>query len=462
MNADGSDIRWLAKGWDPAWSPDGRQIAFASVRDGNMDIFAIHVDGSNLTRLTDHPGEDSNPDWAWPAGPIGTVAVPTPARPGTSTQPSTEGAIANTPQPAAVPRYREGERVILTRIEMMSRTRGWAIAGGSVLRTTDGGDTWREVTPPDPSLSSMSEAFGGFLDSERAWVVLGRRLDEYSSVIPQPTGLWHTTDGGNTWSSSLPVLHEAVGDAMWAEFWALDSEHAWVALRGVYVGAGTHYSAHFFRTTNSGATWEPLPDDVGVDYTGMAFADQDVGWLTWQSTGAYAAAPPGYAVTHDGGFSWDLRTLPAPGDRSTLFEEFEYSEPFELNVLSSESIRLLVATWFGLASGDSDAFTGYLYASEDGGETWNARDLPPDVLASDYQLIFFDGSQGLLLGRKMYRTEDAGLTWSPVKTVAWDGQFSFVDPLQGWAIARSGTAIAFVRTLDGGFSWFEVEPRIAR
>lgn len=47
----------------PAWSPDGQQIAFVR-RDGdNQDIYLVAPDGSHLTRLTDGPGPDTAPAW---------------------------------------------------------------------------------------------------------------------------------------------------------------------------------------------------------------------------------------------------------------------------------------------------------------------------------------------------------------------------------------------------------------
>ena len=36
----------------PAWSPDGTRIAFASNRDGNDEIYLMNADGSNSIRLT--------------------------------------------------------------------------------------------------------------------------------------------------------------------------------------------------------------------------------------------------------------------------------------------------------------------------------------------------------------------------------------------------------------------------
>jgi len=51
----------------PAFSPDGTRIAFMTNRDGNMEIYSVHRDGSNLRRVTRHPGNDSTPTWS-PAG----------------------------------------------------------------------------------------------------------------------------------------------------------------------------------------------------------------------------------------------------------------------------------------------------------------------------------------------------------------------------------------------------------
>jgi hypothetical protein len=47
----------------PAWSPDGRYIAFVSTRDGNPDIYVMQNDGQNQTRLTLNEAGDWRPAW---------------------------------------------------------------------------------------------------------------------------------------------------------------------------------------------------------------------------------------------------------------------------------------------------------------------------------------------------------------------------------------------------------------
>jgi TolB protein len=51
----------------PVFSPDGKQIAFMSGRDGNTEIYVMNVDGSNLRRLTNHALSDGSPTWS-PSG----------------------------------------------------------------------------------------------------------------------------------------------------------------------------------------------------------------------------------------------------------------------------------------------------------------------------------------------------------------------------------------------------------
>ena len=50
----------------PAFSPDGRQVAFAATAPGanSQDIFLMNVDGTNLRRLTTHPDIDTTPTWS--------------------------------------------------------------------------------------------------------------------------------------------------------------------------------------------------------------------------------------------------------------------------------------------------------------------------------------------------------------------------------------------------------------
>src|SRR3954454_24966360 len=74
-NPDGSDPNELTTDpsalAEPAWSPDGRKVAFAACRGRapesaycNTDIYVMNADGSGQTRLTHDPAYDANPAWS--------------------------------------------------------------------------------------------------------------------------------------------------------------------------------------------------------------------------------------------------------------------------------------------------------------------------------------------------------------------------------------------------------------
>jgi TolB protein len=48
----------------PAFSPDGKRIAYASSRGGNMEIWTANADGSGARKLTSSPGLDTAPVWS--------------------------------------------------------------------------------------------------------------------------------------------------------------------------------------------------------------------------------------------------------------------------------------------------------------------------------------------------------------------------------------------------------------
>jgi len=80
INADGTGQKSLTtvpgSDFEPAWSPDGRRIAFTSVRDGNEQIYLLDVNSLAITRLTDASPdiESSQPAWS-PDGNLITYMV---------------------------------------------------------------------------------------------------------------------------------------------------------------------------------------------------------------------------------------------------------------------------------------------------------------------------------------------------------------------------------------------------
>jgi TolB protein len=49
----------------PAWSPDGKRIAFKSRRDGQVEVYMVRADGTEQTRLTVDSGVTTGTtDWS--------------------------------------------------------------------------------------------------------------------------------------------------------------------------------------------------------------------------------------------------------------------------------------------------------------------------------------------------------------------------------------------------------------
>jgi TolB protein len=68
MKSDGSDVRRLTDhpkmDYWPAWSPDGKRIAFTSNRDGNYEIYVVQADGSGPRNVSKHPASDNYATWS--------------------------------------------------------------------------------------------------------------------------------------------------------------------------------------------------------------------------------------------------------------------------------------------------------------------------------------------------------------------------------------------------------------
>ena len=69
MGSDGRGPRPLTESqprlnWRPSWSPNGEQLTFISNRDGNFEIYRVNVDGSGLVILKGHPKNDRDAVWA--------------------------------------------------------------------------------------------------------------------------------------------------------------------------------------------------------------------------------------------------------------------------------------------------------------------------------------------------------------------------------------------------------------
>jgi photosystem II stability/assembly factor-like uncharacterized protein len=385
------------------------------------------------------PAEPAEPNEVSQAGPQATSEVGEP--------------IAE-PLGAAIVHFEPGQQFLVTNIQMVNQNLGWSIGGlegasDHVLRTGDGGSTWLDVTPPEPAPAVEgpgAAAVGYFLDSQVGWVTYYR-----ASLEPSPGRLrvWSTQDGGENWTASQPVELEFLGTTDYPPALGFeDAESGWLlAANGP---SGMHrYPVYLLRTVDGGRNWEIAIDPFtgglqSCHKSGIVFADRLTGWAT---VAECPISAPELSMTSDGGRTWESVPLPPPEKRPTLFET-ELCEGHSPQLLSPTEGALAVSCSTGL-------LLNYFYRTEDGGKTWRSYLYPGGTLS------LTGPRTALALGQKIYRTEDGGQTWEHIKTVQWNGQFSFVNDKVGWAVARTVDAIALVTTTDGGLIWDLLKPTVA-
>ncbi|WP_433203277.1 oxidoreductase [Dactylosporangium sp. CS-047395] len=220
---------------------------------------------------------------------------------------------------------------------------------GTVLRTTDGGRSWRSVGPSGTEALQFRdiEAF----DAQRA-VILSIGNGEDSRV-------YRTDNGGRTWTETYrntdpaafydclafadPRHGLALGDPVNGHFqllttddggrhWsslaadlppALDGEFAFAASGTCLVAAGRDFwfatgggsSSRVFHSADGGRRWTvattPIPSGPSAGVYSLAFRDRWHGVAVGGDYVTPTSAPSGAAVSRDGGRSWTVsRTVP--------------------------------------------------------------------------------------------------------------------------------------------------------
>lgn len=328
----------------------------------------------------------------------------------------------------------------LLSLHMIDASTGWALSKHTVLRTTDGGVHWQNVTPPGATLTQSSIA-----DFRTASIA--------SIATPQgnaaSTQVLHTADGGQTWQQA------AIQMPFPRQISFIDPQHGWV-LAAVRPPGGAAEPVGVFRTTDGGKTWVNVATALFADTTPpgrlpyggqkteMRFLDASTGWVT----GTVSLSNLAWLyVTHDGGSTWQQQSLLMPQG------------------VPSARLSILSPTFFSAADGilpvifsnvttDSDIATA-IYATHDGGKTWQSTTPIPAAL----RILGFADMQHWWAtdGTMLYSTGDGGNHWikiSPGANFKNIAQLDFVSDKVGWAISSTPLGSSFLlKTVDGGRTW---------
>jgi photosystem II stability/assembly factor-like uncharacterized protein len=351
---------------------------------------------------------------------------------------SSEGTPGNTLHPSKL----AGGSGTLISLHMINLTTGWALSEHAVLRTTDGGLQWKNVTPPNTLLTR--ESIAEFLTASLAWVATPQANGTTTQVL-------RTTDGGQTWQQST------IQATFLKQITFIDSQHGWI-LSGWGATGGAAEAVGVFRTSDGGKTWSnvssalpastdtPPPGHLpfGGQKSGIHFLNSSTGWIT--GTAVVNDLVLLY-VSQDGGSTWNQQSLSLPPG------------------VPSAQLSLISPTFFSPTDGIlpvifSDLISGRgiatdIYVTHDGGTTWKSTmPLPAAFGAID----FVDTQHGWATdGMVLYSTSDGGQHWaklSPGANFKQVTDLSFVSSTTGWAIGgQSNTSSFLLKTTDGGKTW---------
>lgn len=180
-------------------------------------------------------------------------------------------------------------------IAAVSRQIAWIGSDdGTVLRTADGGQSWRDVSPP---------AVSGFhfrdLEARDA-----NRAVAMTAGPGSDSRLYATSDGGRSWR----LAYEASDPATYFDAMAFfDSQ------RGLVFGDPINGKFEILSTTDGGDTWAIVPNAGMPAAQPNEYGFADGGPMTTAGRDAWFGS--GGSVSrmyhsHDGGLTWDVKTTP--------------------------------------------------------------------------------------------------------------------------------------------------------
>ena len=368
-----------------------------------------------------------------------TSFPPAPAQPVESPTEIPPTPYPDTPAPPAIDAPLV-ETPALVEIQFLNELDGWGVTETQIVRTNDGGITWYNVTPPDlTETGSTVETF--ILDNQHAWV----QKPDFNN-FPNNGLLYHTTDGGLTWTiSSTPF---SGGDLSF-----IDVNNGWM-LADLGVGAGSNAIA-VFQTKDGGATWtqtytnDPnLPNagdslPLGGIKSGLTPLNMQTAWVSGVT---YASGTVYLFRTDDGGHTWTPVTLELPAG----------AENFELGIDKDQMQFVSATDGFLAVRMSGEATQTAVYITNDAGNTWT---LTPTLIPNAGASEFLSAQEAIIYnGEQFYVTHDAARTWNTVSpNIVFGDSFAdmdFVNPNTGWVITVDpANHRSLNRTTDGGATW---------
>jgi photosystem II stability/assembly factor-like uncharacterized protein len=254
--------------------------------------------------------------------------------------------IAIAPQPYRWEPQNSGVTARLRGVSAVSERVAWASgAGGTVLRTADGGSSWRKLTVPDAEALDFRDVDA--ISATTAYLL---------SIGPGPASrIYKTTDAGATWTLQF-TNQEPKG--------FLDAMAFWDERRGLVMGDSIDGRFDILRTADGGRTWArvpagslppALPNEGAFAGSGTNVAVLP-GGHAWIGTGA--AERCRVLHTPDYGATWTIADTPVAGSQSAGIFSIAFRDPRHGMTVGGDYRKEQEAA-------NNAAFTS------DGGRTWS-------------------------------------------------------------------------------------------
>jgi photosystem II stability/assembly factor-like uncharacterized protein len=304
---------------------------------------------------------------------------------------------------AAWVKQQSGTMAWLHTVYFLNARMGW-IAGsnGTMLETTDGGESWR-AAPRRPTEDSIRDIY--FADATTGWIVCERDVYKLRTTEEPRTYLMKTTDGARTWQRVS--LGEADARLVRAVF--TEGGRAWA-----FGEAGALYS-----TRDGGVNWSRRPSPTRYLLLGGTFIDSEHGWLV--------------------------------GARSTILQTFDGGETWRPGLVEAKDVRFTAVSFVEPRIGWAVGAGGRIFMTLDGGRTWRSQNSPVKSDLTDVK--FLDASEGWAVGAEgvLLHTKNSGLRWTLEESDTTHPleRIFVVGRDRAWAVGFGGTILSYTRTSDG-------------